>query len=106
MEKPEPGGFFAPQWELTPYMVSLLPELPGVFALWEGKELVYIGRATPPTTLRALLEQHVRGQHACTARASHYAWQLALDPAKKERELLAQYRALYRQFPRCNRAEL
>lgn len=86
-------------------MIAQLPELSGVFALWEGKELIYIGRAVRPASLRSALEEHLRGAHPCTARASRYAWQLALDPVAKERELLAQYRARHRIFPRCNRLE-
>lgn len=101
----EAPDFFAPQWELTPYMVAQLPELPGVFALWEDKELIYIGRAVRPASLRSALEEHLRGQHPCTVRASQYAWQLSLEPTTRERELLAEYRVRHSVFPRCNRQE-
>ncbi len=105
MAKQQKQEFFAPQWAFTPYMVAQVPELPGVFAIWEKEEVVYIGRAVRPATLRAILEEHLRGQHSCTARASHYAWQLSFEPARKERELLAAYRTRHGAFPRCNRAE-
>jgi hypothetical protein len=105
MAKHEKADFFAPQWAFTPYMVAQLPELAGVFALWEQKELIYIGRAVRPASLRSVLEAHLHGRHPCTARASHYAWQLSLDPAHTERELLAEYRTRHRMFPRCNRLE-
>ena len=105
MARSEAADFFTPQWDLTPYMVAQLPELPGVFALWERDELVYIGCALRPATLRSLLEEHLSGAHPCTARASRYAWQLSLDPTRKERELLAQYRLRHSAFPRCNRLE-
>ncbi|MGQ0546257.1 MAG: hypothetical protein ACT4P3_13115, partial [Betaproteobacteria bacterium] len=92
-------GVCPPPW------VSLRPARPGVSGGGALRALISSGRAGRPSTLRAVLEEHLLRRHPCTARASHYAWQLALDPARKERELLAQYRAMHRQFPRCNRAE-
>ena len=90
-----------PKWPFTARMVASAPDIPGVFSLWEDRELIYIGRATQ--ALRTVLLDHLEGKDPCTRNASHYAWQLALDPATRERDLLVAYEEKNRALPRCNR---
>jgi hypothetical protein len=94
-----------PRFPLQSRFVSDAPELPGVIALWEHDELIYLGRATPGITIRKILTAHVEGRHTCTAAATHFAWEAVRDPAARERELLAEYFDEHRGFPRCNAAE-
>ena len=94
-----------PRWPFTPYLVSDAPEMPGVFALWENDEVVYIGRAIAPGSIRAALFERLNSQHPCTTGVSHYAWEICLDPAPRERELLEEHMRAYRALPRYNREE-
>lgn len=95
-----------PRWPFTPYLVSDAPEMPGVFALWENDELVYIGRATAPGSIRSALIARLNGEPPFTALASHYAWEICRDPGPRERELLDEHVEAYRSLPRWNRQEL
>jgi len=76
------------------------PEEPGVYALWDGDELVYYGRAIDGGTIRAQLLVHLERTHA-----THYSWEVCPDPATREAELLRDYRRLYGRAPRENAAK-
>ena len=77
------------------------PEESGVYALWDGDELVYYGRAGRGTqaTIRACLLTHLE-----RTRATHYSWEVCADPATREAELLREYEQLYGRPPRDNAA--
>ncbi|HYN11719.1 MAG TPA: hypothetical protein VET51_03640 [Burkholderiales bacterium] len=94
-----------PRFPLLPRFVLDAPELPGVIALWELDQLIYLGRSTPGFTIRKALMAHQEARYPCTAAATHFAWEAARDPAARERELLAEYFEEHRGFPRCNAAE-
>lgn len=89
---PEPGR----RYRLTRIVALGAPEDPGVYALWNGDEVVYYGRAG---SIRARLLEH-----ADKASATHYSWELARDPAKREAELLAEHERVYGRRPRDNPA--
>ena len=93
-----------PKYRLTRVMVDGAPAEAGVFALWEGDELIYVGRASGTTTIRARLLEHLESQVACTVRASHYSWELSLRPAVRENEILDEHLARHGRVPRCNAA--
>ena len=80
-------------------MVSGAPPDPGVFALWEGEELIYYGRAHD---IQACLREHLAREHPCTIRATHYGWEIASSPAMREAELLGEFRRANGRLPRCN----
>lgn len=95
------GGLFP----FTTILVGAAPDEAGVYALWKGEELLYIGRAMGRrSTIRALLIDHLAGLHGpCTRRSSHYQWELSPRPEAREAELLEEYRTQFRRLPRCNR---
>ena len=83
-------------------MVDGAPEEAGVFALWEGGELIYLGRTAPGATIRQRLEEHLERRLACTTRASHYSWELSLRPEARELELLRDFTLQFGALPKCN----
>jgi hypothetical protein len=85
-------------------MVEGAPADPGVYALWENDELIYYGRASSSAiTIQAALLEHLSGRAGpCTERATHYGWEITLDPVAREAELLAEYKAAFKRLPRCN----
>jgi len=91
-----------PKYRLTRAMVEGAPEEVGIFALWEGDELIYLGRASPGATIRERLEEHLERRCECTTRASHYSWELSLRPDARELELLREFTAQFGRVPKCN----
>jgi hypothetical protein len=91
----------SPRYAFNRTMVSGAPPDPGVLALWEGEELIYYGRAR---SIQARLQEHLERNHSCTARATHYGWEIAGNPALRESELLREYRRANGRLPRCNAA--
>jgi hypothetical protein len=92
------------RYRFTRSMVEGAPADPGVYALWEAEELIYYGRASGKlVSIQLALFEHLNGKAgACTQRATHYGWEISLDPAAREAELLAEYRARFKRLPRCN----
>ena len=68
----------SPRYAFNATMVSGAPPDQGVFALWEGDELIYYGRAH---SIHSRLLAHLQGEEACTARATHYGWEISSNPA-------------------------
>jgi hypothetical protein len=93
---PEPSQ----RYKFTRTVLQGAPEEPGVYALWDGDELVYYGRAIDGGTIRARLLVHLERTHA-----THYSWEVCPDPATREAELLRDYRRLYGRAPRENAAK-
>jgi hypothetical protein len=85
-------------------MVEGAPADPGVYALWESDELIYYGRASGTViSIQLALLEHLAGRaNPCTQRASHYGWEICLDPVAREAELLAEYKSTFKRLPRCN----
>jgi hypothetical protein len=97
-------SFGGGRYRFTQTMIEGAPADPGVYALWQDDELIYYGRASGASVSiqRALLE-HLTGRAGpCTQGATHYGWEISLDPATREAELLAQYKATFKRLPRCN----
>jgi hypothetical protein len=96
--------FAGGRYRFTSTMIDGAPDDPGVYALWQNEELIYYGRASGAglSIQRALLE-HLAGRAGpCTEGATHYGWEISLDPAAREAELLAEHEALFKRLPRCN----
>jgi hypothetical protein len=91
-----------PKYRLTRAMVEGAPHEAGVFALWEGEELIYVGRASPGSTIRDQLLAHLGRKCSCTEKASHYTWELSLRPATREVEILKEFIAHFGRMPKCN----
>ncbi len=89
----------SPRYAFTATMVSGAPPDPGVFALWEGEELIYCGRAH---SIQSRLQEHLARADSCTSRATHYGWEISSNPPMREAELLREYRRAHGRLPRCN----
>ena len=95
----------ARRYRFTRIVLLGAPDDAGVYALWDGEELVYYGRAMGKDaggdhTIRSRLLAHFEGQLP----ASHYSWEICADPAAREAELLAEHRRLHGRLPRYNRS--
>ncbi|HVL36263.1 MAG TPA: hypothetical protein VM489_11385 [Burkholderiales bacterium] len=97
--------FAGGRYRFTRSMVDGAPADPGVYALWEGEELIYYGCAAGLViTIQVALLEHLSGRAgSCTQRATHYGWEICLDPLAREAELLAEHQAAFQRLPRCNR---
>jgi hypothetical protein len=90
----------SPRWVVVAALVSLAPDTPGVFELWDGDELVYVGRTRDErATLRGELERRLLEEHVS---ATHFRWEITFHPAARERELLAEYERAHHRSPRLN----
>ena len=92
----------SPRYPFNATMVAGAPPDPGVFALWQGEELIYYGRALGGATIQSCLREHLEGARHCTARATHYGWEIAANPRAREAELLREYRKAFGALPPCN----
>jgi excinuclease UvrABC nuclease subunit len=84
--------------------VDIAPNDEGVYELYDGDELIYVGRAAGLyVTIRTRLQSHLRGDEGrCTQRATAYRREVTNTPTAREKELLLEYRRLNGRLPRCN----
>jgi excinuclease UvrABC nuclease subunit len=84
--------------------VDKAPDEHGVYELYDGDELIYIGRAAGTgVTIRTRLQAHRRGDEGrCTQRATHYRREVNSRPIGREAELIREYVTRYGRLPRCN----
>ena len=95
----------SPRYAFNAIMVAGAPPDPGVYALWEHDELICYGRALGNgATIQSCLREHLLAASGCTARATHYSWEIALNPRLREAELLREYEKTHGCLPRCNAA--
>ena len=77
------------------------PDKPGVYQLYDGNTVIYIGKAT--VSIQSRLRSHKSGDEgSCTKGASHYKREVTSSPTARERELLQEYKDSYGKLPRCN----
>ena len=89
------------RYRFTRMVIAGAPDEQGVYALWDGEEVIYYGRGP----IRSRLLDHFYGRvDELTRRATHYGWELCADPAAREAELLAEHRRVYGRPPRLNAA--
>jgi hypothetical protein len=94
------------RYRFSRIVIAGAPDSAGVYALWDGEELIYYGRADGKdsnggTTIRSrLLDHHYAGGQ----RATHYSWEVCKDPAAREAELLREHQGKFGRPPRCNEA--
>jgi len=100
-EAAEPGR----RYRFNRVVLAGAPEEPGVYALWQGDEVIYYGRATRSheggATIRSRLMEHFENAPAA---ATHYSWEISRAPAARESELLEQFRQAFGRLPRLNEA--
>jgi hypothetical protein len=89
----------SPKWLVIAALVTLTPDTPGVFELWDGDELLYVGSTRRKETLRTELERELSA-HA--AEATHFSWEITFNPDARGRELLAEFVHEHHRPPRFN----
>ena len=91
-------------YNFTDDSISKAPDTAGVYALFDGNQTIYIGRAKGGfTTIRSRLRDHKSGREgSCTQYASGYKREVCSNPVSREQELLLEYRVTYGGLPRCN----
>lgn len=84
--------------------IQKAPQTGGVYELYVGDELIYIGHATgSATTISSRLADHFSGREGRhTQQATSYRREVCRNPAERERALLLGFRSMYRRLPRCN----
>jgi hypothetical protein len=91
-----------PRYPFTHAMIEHAPDGYGVYGLFEGDELIYVGRATRGMSIKACLAMHLDGVlGVCTAGATHYTWELNQRPNAREIELLDAFGKAQGREPRC-----
>lgn len=89
-----------PLFRFSAAIVDGAPNIPGLYALWQDGDLIYVGRAV---SIRERLVEHLRQRVCpCTEHATHYSWELSLRPESREVELLEMYKRRHGRLPRCN----
>jgi excinuclease UvrABC nuclease subunit len=77
------------------------PDEPGVYVLYVGGHLIYYG--STEKSIRSRLSDHLSGREGnCTAVSTVYGCEISLNPLRRERELLAEYKTAYGLVPHCN----
>ena len=88
----------SPKWLFATALVLASPETPGVFELWDGDELVYVGATRGPhPSLRDSLAREI-----AIHEATHFSWEITYQADERERELLDEYIEQNRHLPRLN----
>lgn len=92
-------AFTRPVIEYAPY------EETGVYVLWAGDEVIYIGRTGASRDIRSCLFEHLDGARGgCTRTATHYSWEITRWDAARETELLSLFTRENSKDPRCQQA--
>lgn len=89
----------SPRWLVIATLITLAPDTPGVFELWDGDELLYVGSTRPKETLRTELERELT---AHPAEATHFSWEITFHPEDRSRELLTEFELQHHRRPRLN----
>ncbi len=88
------------QFEAT--WVGLAPSFSGVYALWNGDELIYIGGTNQIRGLRARLTDHLYDDDPCIKQATHFQYEVTATPWLRERQLVLEFSGVHGALPRCN----
>ena len=90
-----------PRYPFTLAAIEYAREHSGVYALFDGDEAVYIGRALESDGgIRAVLLMHLRN----TSHGTNYTWEISRSPEVREAELLAEFREKHARLPRWHKS--
>lgn len=92
------------QYAFHPDNLSKAPTKAGVYGLYQGPELVYIGRAKGPNvTIRSRLQDHYAGREGSgTQQATSYVRIVTTSPVTTEKKLLKAHEQKFGRLPRYN----
>ena len=76
------------RWRFTAERVREIPDVQGVFTLWDGKECVYVSHTPWNRSLQQCLREHLVLNDAGAIRVSHFTWETTCTPKSREKELL------------------
>ena len=83
-------------------MLEHAPDEPGVYGLFDGYELIYIGKTVGGASIKACLLAHEDSANKIgDLKATAYTWEITLSPAAREAEILARFREGNGRAPRC-----
>ena len=83
--------------------IAHAPERSGIYVLYNGPQIIFIGKATGKSTIKSKLQSHKRGNEGpCTRHATHFVREISPSPANREHDLLQEYKNLYLRLPACN----
>jgi hypothetical protein len=85
----------------TTWQISGAPAAPGVYALWDRDEAIYVGATRGDATIRSCLQDHY-ARRVQPHDATHFTWEIAASPVQREAELLDEFRIANSRLPRCN----
>ena len=91
-----------PRWRFTDHMVNDAPDAPGVYTLWSNGDLLYIGSADRPLSLRIVLLRHLSAGPAPMRAATHYSWRISRTPGESARRFGDDWIAAGKPAPRYN----
>jgi hypothetical protein len=95
------AGVPSRRYRFTRIVIAGSPDEAGVYALWDGEEVIYYGRAEGENaTIRSRLLDHYYGD---SRRATHYSWEVCKDPRAREAELLGEHERAFGRLPRDNK---
>jgi hypothetical protein len=96
------------RYPFTGKMIEGAPRDMGVYVLYRGERVIYIGRAMGAkpgggSTIHSRLQEHSSGAVCeCSRQATHYSWEIVLQPQLRELELLQAQREAAGELPPCN----
>lgn len=93
------------KWKLDADAIRATPRTQGVFGLWDGEELVYIGATERDLSLPETLDKLLPLKQQGLIRASHFTWEITITPRSWAGELLRAYFSEHGSVPRYNREE-
>lgn len=82
--------------------VREIPDVQGVFTLWDGDECVFVGHTPWNRSLHECLRRHLALKDEGVIRASHFTWETSSTPKSRERELLCLVSERLGRAPRYN----
>jgi hypothetical protein len=94
--------FMGDVFRLAEDSIGTAPEQEGVYALYQGNELIYIGKAEQGGSIKSSLQNHLSGVDPCTRTATAYRYEICDNPRHREELYLQVYAVSYLKLPRCN----
>ena len=94
-----------PRYPFKRAMIEHSPDEPGIYGLFYGDELVYVGRALDRTkSIKVSLLRHQDGVHGeCTMKATTYTWEVSSYPSGREAQVLAEFLEQRGHDPLCQK---
>jgi len=83
--------------------VQHVPEEPGIYCLYQDRDLVYIGRTPPRIGLRSELQHALAIAMAADMHATHFTFELTKNPKTRANEELRSFYETFGRLPLYNR---